>query len=115
MKGNVLAGGTGSRLYPLTTVTNKYLLPVGNYPMIFHPIALLKQVDDPECFGAAELSPDGYILGIEEKSDPPKSSYAVLERCWTDAGMFVSQRWTCCCNVCCSSPCDRRSSYMAES
>ena len=43
MKGIVLAGGTGSRLSPLTAVTNKHLLPVGNYPMIFHPIARLKQ------------------------------------------------------------------------
>src|SRR5450756_1444927 len=33
MKGIVLAGGTGSRLSPLTAVTNKHLLPVGNYPM----------------------------------------------------------------------------------
>jgi len=44
MKGIVLAGGTGSRLHPLTTVTNKHLLPIGNYPMVFHPIARLKQV-----------------------------------------------------------------------
>lgn len=43
MKGIVLAGGTGSRLEPLTRVTNKHLLPVGNYPMIYHPIAKLKQ------------------------------------------------------------------------
>ncbi len=169
MKGIVLAGGTGSRLHPLTTVTNKHLLPVGNYPMIFHPVArlkqagitdilvvtgrdhmgdvmellgsghgfgldftykvqdqaggiaqalglarnfccgdsccvilgdnvfeddltpavtafkaqesgarlLLRQVDDPERFGVAELSPDGHILGIEEKPHQPKSRYAV--------------------------------------
>ena len=38
MKGIVLAGGTGSRLWPLTKVTNKHLLPVGREPMIFHPI-----------------------------------------------------------------------------
>ena len=38
MKGVVLAGGTGSRLYPLTRVTNKHLLPVGHYPMIYHPL-----------------------------------------------------------------------------
>lgn len=38
MKGVVLAGGTGSRLYPLTKVTNKHLLPVGRYPMIFHAL-----------------------------------------------------------------------------
>lgn len=44
MKGIILAGGTGSRLYPLTKVTNKHLLPVGKYPMIFHSIYKLKQV-----------------------------------------------------------------------
>jgi len=169
MKGIILAGGTGSRLHPLTTVTNKHLLPVGNYPMIFHPVArlkqagiteilivtgrdhmgdvmellgsghdfgldftykvqdqaggiaqalglargfcrgdsccvilgdnvfaddltpavtafraqgsgarlLLKEVDDPERFGVAELTPDGHILGIEEKPQHPKSGYAV--------------------------------------
>jgi len=43
LKGIVLAGGTGSRLYPLTKVTNKHLLPVGRYPMIFHAIAKLKE------------------------------------------------------------------------
>jgi len=41
MKGIVLAGGTGSRLRPLTNVTNKHLLPVGRYPMIYHPICKL--------------------------------------------------------------------------
>lgn len=43
MKGLILAGGTGSRLYPLTFVTNKHLLPVYNKPMIFYPIEILKQ------------------------------------------------------------------------
>lgn len=43
MKGIILAGGTGSRLYPLTKVTNKHLLPVGKYPMIFHGVFKLKQ------------------------------------------------------------------------
>ncbi len=41
MRGVVLAGGTGSRLSPLTRVTNKHLLPVGRKPMIFHPIERL--------------------------------------------------------------------------
>ncbi|MDP2360197.1 MAG: sugar phosphate nucleotidyltransferase [bacterium] len=38
MKGILLAGGTGSRLHPLTKVTNKHLLPVGREPMIHHPL-----------------------------------------------------------------------------
>ena len=43
MKAIILAGGTGSRLYPLTKVTNKHLLPVGKYPMIFHSVYKFKQ------------------------------------------------------------------------
>jgi len=42
LRGVILAGGTGSRLFPLTKVCNKHLLPVYNKPMIYYPIEMLK-------------------------------------------------------------------------
>lgn len=60
MKGVILAGGTGSRLYPLTKVTNKHLLPVGGKPMIYHPIEKLVQA------GIEEIL---IVTGIEHMGD----------------------------------------------
>ncbi len=64
MKGIVLAGGTGSRLFPLTKVTNKHLLPVGRKPMIFHPIEKLLEAGIDEILIVTGLEHMGHIVNL---------------------------------------------------
>ena len=70
----MLAGGTGSRLFPLTKVTNKHLLPVGGYPMIYHPLMRMRRagieqvaiVTSPEHMGdVVNLLGSGHELGLD--------------------------------------------------
>lgn len=64
MKGIILAGGTGSRLYPLTKVTNKHLLPVGRYPMIYHPVAKLVQCGIRDILIITGVEHIGDVVGL---------------------------------------------------
>jgi glucose-1-phosphate thymidylyltransferase len=66
LKGIVLAGGTGSRLLPLTCAVNKHLLPVGRVPMVLHPIRKLAEAGIREIMlvtGKDDLAGFGSLLG----------------------------------------------------
>ena len=74
MKGLILAGGTASRLYPLTTVTNKHLLPIYDRPMIHYPIETLRGMGIREAMvivggrsvgDIVELLADGADFGLD--------------------------------------------------
>jgi len=64
MKGIILAGGKGTRLFPLTKVTNKHLLPVGNEPMIYNPIKQLISVGIKEILIVTSTEHMGDIVNL---------------------------------------------------
>ncbi len=64
MKGIILAGGTGSRLYPLTKVTNKHLLPVYDRPMISYPIQTLVDAGIKEIMIVSGRGHAGHFLEL---------------------------------------------------
>jgi glucose-1-phosphate thymidylyltransferase len=64
MKGIILAGGTGSRLYPLTKVTNKHLLPVYDRPMICFPLSTLIKAGISEIMIVSGRGHAGHFLEL---------------------------------------------------
>ena len=81
MKGIILAGGTGSRLDPLTRVTNKHLLPVYNKPMIYYPIQTLVEAGITDIMIVSGKGHAGQFLELLKsgKEFGANFSYAIQE------------------------------------
>lgn len=82
MKGVILAGGMGTRLYPLTKVTNKHLLPVYNKPMILYGIEVLKRSGISEIMIVVGREHAGHFMNFlgSGKEFGVKLSYALQDK-----------------------------------
>ena len=81
MKGVILAGGKGTRLYPLTKVTNKHLLPVYDKPMIYYPIETLTRAGIRDILIVSGRGHAGHFLELLEsgREFDANFSYAIQE------------------------------------
>ena len=82
MKGIILAGGSGSRLFPATAAVNKQLLPIHDKPMIFYPLtSLLAASIDEICIVCNALDVPGYLSLLGDGSQFGASiTYVVQEK-----------------------------------
>lgn len=78
MRGIILAGGFGSRLKPLTEAINKHCLPVGQEPMLFHPVRRLVEAGITEILVVTGgNNPDGFLALLKNGNCPPHADLGV--------------------------------------
>ncbi|MBT5420300.1 MAG: NTP transferase domain-containing protein, partial [Candidatus Cloacimonetes bacterium] len=75
MKGVILAGGKGLRLYPLTKVTNKHLLPVGREPMILNPIRKLLEAGIKDILVITSTEHMGHLVNLLGSGQEYKANF----------------------------------------
>lgn len=82
MKGVILAGGTGSRLFPLTAITNKHLLPVFDKPMILYPLETLRRSGITDILVVTGKVHAGHFMNFlgSGKTHGVKLAYALQDR-----------------------------------
>jgi len=82
MKGVILAGGKGARMFPLTKVTNKHLLPVYNKPMIYYPIEILKNAGIKDILIISGRHHAGHFLELLGRGEDQglNFTYAIQEK-----------------------------------
>jgi glucose-1-phosphate thymidylyltransferase len=96
MKGVILAGGTGSRLYPLTKVTNKHLLPVYDRPMIYYPLQTLLSAGIEEIMIVSGRGHAGHFLELLGSGEEwgARFTYQIQEKAGGIAqALGLAERW----------------------
>jgi glucose-1-phosphate thymidylyltransferase len=96
MKGVILAGGTGSRLYPLTKVTNKHLLPVYDKPMIYYPLQTLLDAGIDEIMIVSGRGHAGHFLELLGSGEEwgAQFTYQIQEKAGGIAhALGLAERW----------------------
>src|SRR3990167_1782450 len=81
LKGILLAGGTGSRLHPLTRITNKHLLPIYDKPMVYYPLETLRAIGIEDVLIISGRGHAGHFLDLlgSGKAFGLRLSYEVQE------------------------------------
>lgn len=104
MRGVILAGGTGSRLMPLTTVINKHLLPIYNKPMIYYPIQTMVASGITEILvvcGGQNAGDFLRVLGNGKEFGLKHIAYTYQKEAGGIAhALALAQDWTDCNNIC---------------
>jgi len=97
MKGVILAGGTGSRLFPLTKVTNKHLLPVYDKPMIYYPLQTLLDAGIEEIMIVSGRGHAGHFLELLGSGEEwgAQFTYQIQEQAGGIAqALGLAERWS---------------------